>query len=200
MIQLPAREPSERRFRVPGRAVVIGAFVLLLTFLLGAMALVMARKEGVSFAGFGVNSVGRLVDVRARPAPDFTLAALSGPPVRLSELRGKAVIINFWASWCPPCREEARAFEAAWKAQEGNGVVFLGVNLWDADADARNFVAQFGVTYPTLLDANGALAIEYGVTGIPETFGIDASGVMRKRWVGPMSMVEVTEFVQALRQ
>ena len=195
-----AIEEAERHSGVlQGRTIVVSAFVLLIAVLLGAMGLVLARRETGSFAGFGVNSVGRAAEVRPRPAPDFKLAALNGSEVRLSDLRGQIVVVNFWASWCPPCRDEARALESAWRAQQGGNVTFLGVNLWDTDSDARNFVTQFGVTYPTLLDANGTTAIEYGVTGIPETFGIDAGGVLRKRWIGPMNPADAASFVEGLR-
>lgn len=163
------------------------------------MGLVVARREVGSFGGFGVNSVGRAANVRPLPAPDFKLTAVNGSEVRLSELRGQIVVLNFWASWCPPCRDEARALESAWRSQQGNHVVFLGLNLWDAENDARNFLNQFGVSYPTLLDANGTTAIEYGVTDIPETFGINASGVLMKRWIGPMSATDVATFVESLR-
>jgi cytochrome c biogenesis protein CcmG, thiol:disulfide interchange protein DsbE len=195
-----ARERSDP-LDTPSRArtFIIGAFLVLIAVLLGAMALVMARREGASFAGFGVNSVGRSVDVQPRPAPDFTLKSLNGADVRLSDLRGQVVVLNFWASWCPPCRDEARALESAWRAQQGREVVFLGLDLWDADNDARTFVTQFGVSYPTIFDLNGTTAIEYGVTGIPETFGVDANGVLKRRWVGPMNAVEAAAFVESLR-
>ena len=184
---------------VPGRAVVIGGFVALLLFLLGAMALVMARREGASFGGFGINSVSKEVEVRQRQAPDLNLVSLDGQPLQPADLRGRIVLLNFWASWCPPCKEEAQALEAAWKTQAGRDVLLVGVNLWDADADARAFLRQYGVTYPNAVDASGRLAIEYGVTGIPETFGINAEGVLVKRWIGPMTVSEVLGLIDAIR-
>lgn len=162
------------------------------------MGLVLVRREATSFGGFGINSVGRAVDVRARPAPDFKLSPINGQPVSLAELRGQTIVLNFWASWCPPCREEARTLESAWRSQQGREVVFVGVNLWDADPEARAFLDHFGVTYPNGLDPNGRLAIEYGVTGIPETFGINRDGVLVKRWIGPMDVLQLQSFVQEL--
>src|SRR6185295_8224829 len=102
-----------------GRAVVIGAFLLFIAFLLGAFFVAMAKRGDVgSFAGFGVNTVSREADVRERPAPDIPLVSLDGQPVRLADLKGRIVIVNFWASWCPPCQEEARALETAWRSMQ----------------------------------------------------------------------------------
>lgn len=191
--------PQRRRAGLTGRILVTGAFILFLSLLLGAMGLVLVRREAGSFAGFGVNTVGRQAEVRAHPAPEFSLATLEGQPIRLTDLHGKTVIVNFWASWCPPCQDEARTVEAVWRSRVGQDVVFLGVNLWDAEPDARRFVDRFGVTYPTLLDANGRMAIEYGVTGIPETFGITADGVLLRHWVGPMTSNELQGLIDELR-
>lgn len=173
--------------------------IAVIAVLLTAMAVVLVRREVRSFGGFGVNTVGRAMDVRPRPAPDFTLTTLDGRSLRLSDLRGRRVLVNFWASWCPPCRDEARALEAAWQAHQDQDVLFLGINLWDAENDARAFITQFGVTYPTLLDSQGTAAIEYGVTGIPETFGVTAEGVLTRRWIGPMTAGDVATLVESLR-
>lgn len=194
-------EPSPRKGEfVSGRWLVIGAFVALLALLLGAMAVVMARREPGSFGGFGINSASREVEVKPKPAPELGVVSLDGEPLRLADFRGRVVILNFWASWCPPCKEEAAALEAAWRAESERGVTFIGINIWDAEADARGFLRQYGVTYPNAIEGGGRLAIEYGVTGIPETFGINAEGVVVKRWVGPLKTAsEVTGFIDAIR-
>jgi cytochrome c biogenesis protein CcmG/thiol:disulfide interchange protein DsbE len=89
------------------------------------------------------------------------------------DLRGKAVVINFWASWCVPCREEAPLLEKTWRAYRDEGVVFVGVNTKDARSDARRFVKEFGVTYPIVRDLDQTLTRGFGVKGLPETFFVD---------------------------
>ena len=89
-----------------------------------------------------------------RAAPDFSMELFNGETVRLSELRGKTLLLDFWASWCLPCRAEARDLEAAWK-QQGGDVVFLGINIQDKEADARKFIEEFGITFANGRDPEG---------------------------------------------
>ena len=112
--------------------------------------------------------------VSGSEAPGFELELLDGTG-RLSDedLRGKAIVVNFWASWCIPCREEAPMLERAWKMYRDDGIVFLGVNIKDAESDARKFVKQFGITYPNVRDLDQRLSTEFGVKGLPETFFVD---------------------------
>jgi len=120
----------------------------------------------------------------ARPAAPFTLTLFDGRRLTLAELRGTVVVLNFWASWCLPCREEARALEAAWRRYQDREVVFVGVDIQDTEDDARAFLREFGVTYPNGADAGSRIAIEYGVYGIPETFVIDRQGRITYKHVG----------------
>ena len=109
-----------------------------------------------------------------KSAPSFELALLDGSGVLTDEdLEGRPVVINFWASWCIPCREEAPLFERAWKAYRDEGVMVLGVNIKDAESDARAFVKEFGITYPVVRDLNQDLTKNFGVRGLPETFFVD---------------------------
>lgn len=117
------------------------------------------------------------------PAPDFSLALFNGRTVRLSELRGKTVMLDFWASWCLPCRAEARDLEAAWKRQ-GDDVVFLGVNIQDNEADARKFIEEFAITFPNGQDPDGKVSVDYGVWGIPEAFFISPAGRITYKHIG----------------
>ena len=109
-----------------------------------------------------------------KSAPSFELALLDGSGVLTDEdLEGRPVVINFWASWCIPCREEAPLFERAWNAYRDEGVMFLGVNIKDAESDARDFVERFGITYPVVRDEDEGLTRRFGVRGLPETFFVD---------------------------
>lgn len=128
----------------------------------------------------------------AKPAPGFTLTLFGGSQVALEQFRGKVVFLNFWASWCPPCRAEARTLEAAWQKYKDQDVVFLGVDIQDKEEDARAFIKEFGITYPNGRDASGAVAISYGLWGIPETFFIDRQGRITYKHVGALGWSTVT--------
>jgi cytochrome c biogenesis protein CcmG/thiol:disulfide interchange protein DsbE len=121
-----------------------------------------------------------------RPAPPFSLTRFDGRPVRLEEFRGQVVFLNFWASWCPPCRAEAPMLEATWREQKDRGVVFLGVNTQDEEPRARAFLAEFGISYPNARDQGGRTAIDYGVWGLPEAFVIDAAGRITYKHIGTL--------------
>lgn len=127
-----------------------------------------------------------------REAPPFTLSPFEGGPVGLESLRGKVVFLNFWASWCVPCRDEARTLEAAWLSYRNRGVVFVGVDIQDKEEDARQFLREFGITYPNGRDVGGRTAIDYGVWGIPETFVIDRTGRITYKHVGALGWATIT--------
>jgi len=134
-------------------------------------------------------------------APDFTLDTLIGEQVQLSSLRGKIVVINFWTTWCPPCRAETPALETSYEAYKDSDVVVLGVNLTDQDSlkEVESFVQEFGLTYPILLDRDGAVGLLYQLNGLPTTFFINRQGVIRTVVVGgPMSATFIRSKVETL--
>ena len=124
--------------------------------------------------------------VVGRQAPDLDLRLLDGGVVRLLDYRGRVVFLNFWASWCPPCRAEARLLEETWRQVKERGIVFLGVNIQDTDEGARRFIEEFGITYPNGRDPQSRIAIDYGVYGIPETFFIDREGRITYKHIGAL--------------
>ncbi len=139
----------------------------------------------------------------ARPqsqAPDFTAPSLAGGEIRLSDFRRQPVVLNFWASWCGPCRVEARGLERVWQAYRDRGVMFLGVNIQDGELGAQAYLAEFGVTYPNVRDATEHIPRAYSVNGIPTTFFIDREGRIAGRWLGPLSEQRLVAQVEDLLQ
>ena len=136
-----------------------------------------------------------------KPAPWFNLQRLDGTgKVNLKSLRGKAVVVNFWASWCGPCKTESAALERAWQKHRGDGVVVLGVDYHDVAGDARDFVRRHGITYPIVRDHDGLVGTQYDLTGVPETFFIDRRGrLVGSHLEGPIDKGDnVAKFERAL--
>jgi len=136
------------------------------------------------------------------PAPDFTLPTLDGGEVRLADLRGKPVILNFWATWCPPCRREMPALEVIWQQYNKGDVMVLGVDQGESVAIVSEYVRMnVGVTFPLPLDRRQDVGDLYLVRSLPTTFFIDAEGIIRNiRVGGPMELDFLTEQVKALRR
>jgi len=128
------------------------------------------------------NDSGRRLDAalaagKSPAAPDFSLEQLNGEgSLRLSSLQGKAVVLNFWASWCVPCKQEAPLLETIAKQFRLEGLVVVGVDAQDFRSDARRFVERYGLTYPIVRDAGTSTLTHYNVTGFPETWLVDRSG------------------------
>jgi cytochrome c biogenesis protein CcmG/thiol:disulfide interchange protein DsbE len=136
----------------------------------------------VGFIAWGLSESNRAQPISGE-APDFTLtlfegytAGLNASSVTLSHLRGRVVVLNFWASWCIPCEEEAPDLEATWRAYRDRGVVFLGIDWTDNYEDGLAYMKRFDISYANGPDMGTKIAPKYGITGVPETFIVDSSG------------------------
>jgi cytochrome c biogenesis protein CcmG/thiol:disulfide interchange protein DsbE len=144
----------------------------------------------VATAWFGVSWLTRIED---RPhllqgeAPPLQLQAFDGSQISLPALRGQGVVVNFWASWCEPCRVEAALFESAWRAEQGKGIAFIGVNRQDTLEAAQAFLDEYEVSYPNGADKDGTWSRSFGVVGLPSTFFIDAQGQIQAVAWGPIT-------------
>jgi cytochrome c biogenesis protein CcmG/thiol:disulfide interchange protein DsbE len=132
------------------------------------------------------------------PAPDFTLSTYDGQAITLSGLRGQVVVVNFWASWCDHCADEAHAFEQAWQAYHNQHVSFVGVGCDNSDAEGRMFIKKYGITYPNGPDPAGHISKAYVLEGVPETFFVDRQGEIAYIAMGPLSYAELIAEIERL--
>lgn len=161
--------------------------VIIWVFLAGLLVVVAL---GLNRAQQGTIQPGQDVD-------DFTLPLFNGyeyegnSEVKLSDLRGKVVVINFWASWCKPCEQEAAEVQKAWQEYEPTGeVVFLGVDYVDTEPEARVYLKKFGITFPNGPDLATSISQYFRIKGVPETYFIDRDGVLQYVQVGPFSSIQ----------
>ncbi len=129
--------------------------------------------------------------------PDFRLTTYDGQVIEAAGLRGQVLVINFWASWCDPCKEEAAALEQAWQEYRDRGVVFLGVNYVDTEPEARAYLAEFGVSYPNGPDLGTRISQAFRIRGVPETYVVNGQGVLTAVMIGPFgSLADIEAAVQ----
>lgn len=155
----------------------------------------------VVLLGYGLTRDPRQIasPLPGRAAPDFVLPQLEpGDSIMLSELRGKVVVVNFWASWCIPCRDEHPVLLEASRQYQPLGVEFIGIAYNDKPDDSRRWLAELGKSYPSLIDEGARTAIDYGVTGVPETFIMDKQGVVAFKKFGPITTSEITNKLDSL--
>ena len=172
------------------KAAATALFILFALLLFAALAYGLANRSSAT-AMSGMTRVGK-------PAPDFAMPLLDGGEFRLSERGDVPAVINFWASWCPPCREESPAFERTWRAHRDDGIVFVGVNIQDTDEAAAEYAREFGLTFVNGRDLDGGITIDYGVTGLPVTFFVGRGGAVEGVHVGALPEDKLAAWTQAL--
>lgn len=166
---IDAEQPGKRRAVRIWQTV----FVLILLAFVGLLALRLVQTNQSEHRASG-------------EAPPFTFTTFEGETISSEDLRGKGVVLNFWASWCEPCRDEAALLEAMWRREEANDIVFIGLDYLDQEPAAKAYLAEFGITYPNGPDLQSAAARRYGIKGVPETFFIDAQGNIQELVIGPI--------------
>ena len=144
-----------------------------------ALLLLIALPVAAQEAGSGLT---RLADTPL--APDFSLPDMDGAVYRLSDYRGQVVIVNFWATWCPPCREEMPSMQRAWEQLQGEGILMLGINVGEDEDTIFPFTADYPVDFPLLLDRESAVTGQWPVRGLPTTFVVDPAGRIVYRAIG----------------
>lgn len=193
------RSPARRALRIAGVLAAV-AFVALLAYGLTTKAEnttiddALSRGEAVPAPAFALS---KLSDGRAAPAA-WKRAAADGQ-VSLRELRGTPLVLNFWASWCDPCRAEAKVLERAWRQQPSGEVLFVGLDAQDAREDARDFISQFGLTFPHVRDPGNDTQRAWGVTGLPETYFIGSDGRVVGHVIGTVDDAQLRDGIAAAR-
>lgn len=167
--------------RSSGRTVrrTVACLVVVLAIAAGIHLLDAAEDDVGGAAPVNPGSVSGAAPRVGAAAPDFEAMDLEGRPVRLSDLRGRPVWLNFWASWCPPCRAEIPDVEAAYRERRDQGLVLLGISVGEDAATVRRYAETTGLSYTVVLDPDGSIAGRYRINGIPAHFFVDADGVVQ---------------------
>jgi cytochrome c biogenesis protein CcmG/thiol:disulfide interchange protein DsbE len=180
----PTPQPSTPRRRVRWATIVIWVAVLGLLALVGFG--LIRRQQGPVAAG--------------SPVPDFVLTTFDGQTIDSQDLRGKVLLVNFWASWCKPCEQEASELEQAWQRYQGEDVVFIGVDYVDTEREALAYLDRFGVTYPNGPDLRTRISQAFRIRGVPESYVIAPDGTIVSVKIGPYeSLQEIVDSIEAAR-
>lgn len=148
--------------------------------------LALVLVSGLVIAGCSSSAPAEGIKV-GKPAPDFQLQSLDGQAVSLSDFRGKGVLLNFWASWCGPCRYEMPFLQRVYEEWSDQGLVILSVNIGESQPKVKEFMESFNLSFLTLLDTSEEVALKYNIRAIPSTFFIDKDGIIQDLKVGAFS-------------
>ncbi len=206
------RPQNRREWRGPLRSLVLP--LLIVATIVGVLVYIERRGGGggVDTGGLGtvalpaaLNTTGKSPSTEiGRAAPDFLLRQVDGTTLRFSDLRGKPVLVNFWASWCAPCRQEMPEIVKTYNAHAAQGLVVVGVDLQENTDAVRSFAREFGMKFPIVIDQTGGVAdawrIGGPVQGIPSSYFIDKDGIVRARYFGPMTAQIIADNVKKILQ
>ena len=202
--EIESRPQSRREWHGYMRSLVL-PLGLVVIIVAGLLYLQSGRESGAQEEGFGTvalpedrNATGESPSAyNDRAAPDFMLRTLDGDALRLSDLQGRPVVVNFWATWCSTCRAETPDLIALYESHSPGGLELLGVNLREADSAVQGFVEEFGVPYPIVMDRNGQVASTWRIggpnNGVPSTYFIDSQGIVRLVVFGFLTEAKMNE-------
>jgi cytochrome c biogenesis protein CcmG/thiol:disulfide interchange protein DsbE len=183
--------------RSPRRLVLITAiFIPLLLLFIVLIWSLINQQSGIQEDPMNRNFSSQTM--RGIPAPAFTLELFDGDMFRLADASGEPTVVSFWSSWCPSCRLEAPIVVEMDRRYHEIGVNFIGIAIWDSEANAKKFASEHGLAFPVGLDKNGSIAIDYGVTGLPEKFFINRDGEIVKKLTGPVSEQQMEEAILSI--
>ena len=154
----------------------------------------------MSYAIFGNRTNVKASPLIGKKAPDFNLRTFDGQELSLSDLEGNTILLNFWASWCIPCRDEAPFLERVWQQYQDRNVIFIGIAYLDTDKESLAFLEEFNVSYPNGPDIGTKIARDYRLAGVPETFFVGKSGQIVDLEIGPLTEARLIDAIESALQ